>query len=292
MPSHLLFLDDSGTKRYAKSISDYGSGNTRYFVFGGVLLPQAEAEGLTRGVRAVKERCFGTPNVEIKSNWLRMPEERRERYLEPYGITEGGLRDFVEDFYEVIENGDLMLVAGVVDKIHMQEDYATPWYPPAVAYEAILQRVEDELAGSGTVSVTIDDMTGSTPKRNQYKDNLKQQHKLLKQHGSRLLKGFDFTTLEGRVKFAPSETSELIQIADVAAYNVYRQFREHGEAWEAYDGEPLPTYPYFMRLAKKFRQSPSGRVQGYGVVKVPLRKRIPWGFVEDEDEDEVNGTAP
>lgn len=290
MPSHMLYLDDSGTKRYADTPSGYSrsGGTTRYFVFGGLLIPQEEIEGLRCEVRTLKQECFGTTNVEIKSNWLRMPEERRDRYLIPYGVDEDRLDDFVEDYYEVIENGNLMLIASVVDKVHMQADYRDPWYPPAVAYDTILQRAELELRGRGTVSVVIDDMTGATPKQNEYKDNLKAQHKRLKKHGTPLLKerGFKFTTLEGRVKFLASERSELVQVADVVAYNVYRQFVEYGAEWEEHLDDPLPTYPWFRRLLKRFRQNAFGRIQGYGVVKFPLRERVPWGLVERDDDEE------
>lgn len=283
MPSHLLYLDDSGTKRYAANPASYGRvGNTRYFVFGGLLIPQGNIEGLREELRTAKRACFGTDTVEIKSNWLRMPEERRRHYADPFGVTDEDIEAFVEAYYKAIEAGDLVLLASVVDKIHMQEDYGPkPWYPPAVAYETILQRVEAELRDAGgTVSVVIDDMSGATPKANPYKSNLKRQHQLLKQHGSRLLSGFKFTTLEGRLKFLPSERSELIQVADVVAYNVYRQFVEHGDEWEQRLGGPLPTYPWFRRLLRKFRSHPSGRIQGFGVVKFPLRERVQWGLFD------------
>ena len=293
MPTHLLYIDDSGTKEYADSPEDYGSGNTRHFVFGGLLIAQEEIETLLEAIRESKRDCFHTDSVEIKSNWLRIPKERRARYLDPFGITEEELHDFVESYYGIVADADLMLIASVVDKVHMQEDYATPWYAPAVAYEAILQRVENELGDrGGRVSVVIDDMTGATPKHNQYKANLKRHHDRLRQHGSRLKSGFTFTCLEGRVKFVPSNRNHLIQVADLVAYNVYRQFREHGDAWEEYAGKPLPTYGWFERLGPKFRSSASGRVQGYGVVKLPLRQRVPWAVVDDEEEPTDNETAP
>lgn len=285
----MLYLDDSGTKRYADGPSGYSrsGGTTRYFVFGGLLLPQEEIEELRSEIRDLKQDCFGTADVEIKSNWLRMPGEHADRYLAPYGIDDERLDDFVEDYYGVIEDGNLMLIASVVDKIHMQEDYGfNPWYPPAVAYETILQRAEDELRGRGTVSVVIDDMTGSTPKENQYKDNLKRQHKLLKQHGSQLLDGFKFTTVEGRVKFVASERSELVQVADVVAYNVYRQFVEYGEEWEKHLDDGLPTYSWFRRILPQFRQHPRGRIQGFGVVKFPLRERVQWGLFDEAGNGE------
>jgi hypothetical protein len=277
--THILYLDDSGTKEYAAKPSQYGGGVTRYFVFGGVLITVAEASVITPTLRELKRRTFGTDDVEIKSNWLRMPEERSERYLQLYGVSNKDLNRFVEEYYTAIQQSELLLLAGVVDKRDMQEDYKTPYYPPAIAYEIVLQRVQRELGEDGAVYVTTDDTTGATPKGNQYKDNLKRQHEYLKKKGSRLWDGFTFPAIKGRLRFVDSASSELIQVADIAAYNVYRQFVDHGDAWEKKGLGSLPMYDYFRKLLGKFRQDPEGRIQGYGVVKFPLRKRVRWSLI-------------
>jgi hypothetical protein len=278
--SHLLFIDDSGTKEYASSPDLYGTNISRYFVFGGVLIPAGAAGSVTKDIVDAKIHTFGTPDVEIKSNWLRIPCERKARYLDEYDLSEKELSGFVETFYAIVLGADIILLAAVVDKVHMQEDYPNPWYPPAIAYEILLQRVENELSGHGTVGVTIDDMTGATPHGNQYKANLKKQHEQMKQRGSSLRDGVTFSTLEGRLRFVNSAQSHLIQVADIAAYNVFRQFVDHGEDWEKEGLSKLPSYDYFLRIARKFRKGPGGRIQGFGVVKFPLRKRIPWGLAQ------------
>jgi hypothetical protein len=294
LPTHMLYVDDSGTKEYAASPDRYGAGNTRHFVFGGVLIQQPDIHPVRETIRAAKEACFGSADVEIKSNWLRLPGERQRRYLEPFGLRDEQLDAFVESYYRAVGDAPLTFVVAIVDKVHMQEDYPwNPWYPPSVAYEILLQRAENELRGANrTFAVVVDDMTGATPRGNQYKVNLARHHDRLKQSGSRLRNGFTFTTLEGRVKFVPSQSEELIQVADLAAYNVLRQFRDHGEEWENYQNRPLPTYRWFERLGPKFRKKPGGtRIQGYGVVKFPLRHRVPWAIVDD-DAQENEEAAP
>jgi len=99
---------------------------------------------------------------------------------------------------------------------------------------------------------------------------------LLKKNGSRLLKKkFGFSRIHGDVRFEDSAHSELIQVADIVAYNVFRQFTDYGDEWEMHGLSALPTYEPFERLSTKFRKGAHGRIQGYGVVKVPLRNRIP-----------------
>jgi len=175
----------------------------------------------------------------------------------------------------------LRLFAAVVDKVHVAEDYTSPWYAPAIAYEILLQRVVQEVKLPTRVSVVIDDMTGATPKGRQYRANLEVHHARLKKNGSSLLKGLDFAPLLPGIRFVDSARSHLVQVSDVVAYNVFRQFVDHGECWEQPTPGPdgrltLPTYHWFNILGKKFCQGPNGRVQGFGVVKFPLRRRIPW----------------
>jgi hypothetical protein len=278
MPTHALYLDDSGQKEYAPPGVKYSSGLSRYFVLGGYLTTTREAGRLAEEVRALKLHTFGTTQVEIKSNWLRIPHEREARYLKPFGLTESELRELVDSYYGAVLAADLNLLAAVVDKAHMAEVYPKPWYTPAIAYEAIVQRLQNELSPTGgSAGVVIDDMTGKTPNNSEYKANLTRHHEQLKRTGSALLR-IPITVLSGRLKFVNSKDSELIQIADVISYNVFRQFRDYGEEWEQLGLEQLPTYDWFRRMASKFRRGPEGRIQGYGVVKLPLRQRIAWAI--------------
>ncbi|GAB4212719.1 MAG: hypothetical protein OHK0022_48910 [Roseiflexaceae bacterium] len=281
MPTHVVYIDDSGTKEYAASPDLYSnSGCSRYFVFGGVCVSTVEAGKLSTNIREIKNRYFGTDNVEIKSNWLRIPKEQEKRYLKPYNLTTDVLKEFVDEYYQSIQDADLCLIASVVDKIHVQDQYPRPWYAPAIAYELLLQRVVQECAAPNSVSVIIDDMTGATPKGNQYKQNLISHHRNLRQRGSTLYRGVDFSSLTGDVKFVNSAFSPLVQVADVISYNIYRQFVQYGEKWEEEGLEELPTYEWFNKLGPKFRQGPGRRIQGFGVVKFPLRKRIKWRYTE------------
>lgn len=283
MPKYIVYIDDSGTKEYAGPGEAYGAtGKTRYFVFGAALMTTVASGKLVEALQQLKRQYFGTDQVEIKSTWLRRPEHQQKKYLEPYGLTEDDLKRFVQGFYDAIVNTDLQLIAAVIDKQRVQERYASPWYAPAIAYDLLMQRVVQECAEPNCVTVTIDDMTGATPKGNQYKDNLKRHHTALKQRGSALQKGIDFSPLSGDIKFVSSARSHQVQVADVVAYNIYRQFVDYGEQWEDRTVKTLPTYEWFARLGRKFRQGPNQRVQGYGVAKFPLIRRVAWGIRQEE----------
>ena len=276
-----LFIDDSGTREYNDN-RNYGPGNTLYFCYGAIFVEQNAGAQLVPRLRKLKQLTFGIPDVEIKSNWLRMPQERRRHYLNPFNVTEERLARFTDDYYRLLVLAPLVLIGAIVNKLHMQEDYApprSPWYAPTVAYEFLLQRAVQAVPQGSTLAVTLDDISGKTPKRSTYKTLVAQHHDKLRAVGSRLQQKISFACLDSPARFVLSQHSDMIQAADLVSYCIHRQFRDHGEQWETLPpgGGALPVYPYFERISKKFRTDGSSRrIQGFGIVKVPLRTRVHW----------------
>jgi len=225
---HILYIDDSGTKEFASGGKEYtrqGRGVSRYFVFGGILLSESGSGHLVTAIKDLKQKFFGTYQVEIKSNWLRIPSERGKKYLTKFGISEDDLSAFVDELYQCILASDLLALAVAIDKPYYQAKYgSSAWYPPAIAYELLLQRAVQEILTPDDLSVVVDDMSGATPKGNQYKLNLRRHHASLRKNGSRLQKKVRFTSLNTDIKFVNSAHSHQVQVADLVAYNVYRQF--------------------------------------------------------------------
>lgn len=280
-PTHKLYLDDSGTKEYvADRVYSPGSGRTPYFGFGGILVRSGEAGALSRKLRSLKLEAFGTEQVEIKANWLRRREEREKRYLAPFKLTIQRLDTFVDAVYSMIGSSNVSLLASIVDKAAVQREYdSRAFYAPAIAYECIAQRVQLEMmACGGYVHVTIDDMTGATPKGSQYRDNLERHHRLLRTSGSQLQRGKRMDRLEG-IAFTNSAADERIQLADLVIYCVNKQFTEHGAEWDG-SGDHLPVYAYLGRILGRFCRSPSGVVDGYGIVKFPRLGGNRWSIGE------------
>lgn len=135
MPRYHLLGDDSGNREYDDNRDYENSGKSRYFVYGAILMEERESQLFIARIRELKVLTFHTPDVEIKSNWLRMPTERQVRYLQRFGLTEDALTKFVDDYYQLIVQAKLQLVGAVIDKLHMQETYQSPWYAPTAAYE-------------------------------------------------------------------------------------------------------------------------------------------------------------
>ena len=284
MPRYQLFVDDSGTREYDDG-RNYGSGNSLYFVYGAIFIEQNAGALLVPRLRELKRLTFGTTDVEIKSNWLRMPEERRTRYLDPFDVTESKLSEFTSGYYELLVQAPLLLIGSVVNKLEMQQAYEpprTPYYAPTVAYEFLLQRAVQEVPAGSTLAVTIDDISGKTPKHHKYKELLAREHERLRAHGSRLQPKISFACIDSPARFVLSQHFDMIQAADLVSYCVHRQFRDHGDEWEKrrLDGSNLPVYEYFARIAGKFRTDGKRRIQGFGIVKFPLKERVMWRIRE------------
>jgi uncharacterized protein DUF3800 len=279
-----LFVDDSGTREYDDNKNYTTSGKSLYFAYGAILVEQNVGSQLVPRLRKLKRLLFGTADVEVKSNWLRMPHERVRRYIQPFGITEQALTQFTDDYYSLMVKAPIVLLGSVVNKLQMQEKYAQPWYAPTAAYEWLMQRAVQAVPDGSRLSVTIDDISGKTPKNNKYKEMVAKHHARLRARGSSLQPEISFECLDGPARFVLSHHSDMIQAADLVSYCVQRQFRDYGDEWEtpSPDGGSLPMYPYFERISDKFRRDAAGRVQGFGIVKAPLIKRVRWVVTKEK----------
>lgn len=268
---HTIYIDDSGEK-------EYGENTSRYFVYAGVVLSAADEPACNAEVEALKVGVFGRPDVELKSNWLRIPHERQRRYLVPYSITDAQLNAMVDELYCWMGRCPVQYVAAAIDKIQMKESYPNPWHPSATSYQFLLQRYQKHLARvNGFGYVTVDDMEGATPAHNQWRDLLRSQHEQLKQEGCSLT-SLRFDNVAPKLRFGDSKKFHLLQIADLVAYNVHRQFRDHGEDWDDPANSRVPVYPRLRSQLPRFMRGPGHELQGWGIVKWPKSRKGNWRF--------------
>lgn len=287
-----LYIDDSGNREYDPNRNYVSSGRSQHFVYGAVLAKDRDVSDLAAHWRQLKVAAFRDPNVEVKANWLRIQHEREKRYLSRFSLTEDDLRRYSDACYDAIAASKVLLLAAVVDKKDMQTTYVKPWYPHTVAYEILMQRVVQTVPASEPIFVTIDDISGKTPKRNDYRKLIAEHHRQLRRDGSRLLKGITtaaplaFGRLDDTVKFVNSAHSDLVQVADIVSYCVHRQFRDYGAEWETMPLLPttLPVYPYLGKLVDRFLCDGERRIQGYGIAKFPLKQRVTWRVGKRKDD--------
>ena len=268
MSNFFAYCDESGQR-------DYGPGTDPYFVVAAVIARGPDAAHLEDEIRGLKRAFWGSPEIELKSNWVRRPAERKRRYLDPHGVTSKDLADFIGALYRWLAKAPISLLAGVVDKPLMEERYASPHYAGGVAYTMLLQRFQkyaSKRGGSG--AVIFDDPSGKSPGGYEWRLLLQKQHARLLKSGCPYTKT-KFTSL-GPLTFTDSKASPLVQVADVVAYNTFRQFRDHGAAWEDPKLTKLPTYDHFEKILPLFDKGPGKEFAGYGVAKWPFKVKVPW----------------
>lgn len=266
--SFIAYCDESGQR-------DYGPKTDEYFVVAGVVVSVTDATHLEDEVRGLKRAFWGSPDVEIKSNWIRQPLQRQKHYTDPHGITLKAIDELVQALYKWLSKAPICLLAGVVDKPLMVKKYSSPHYAGGVAYTMLLQRLQKYISKrSAAGSIVFDDPAGKSPGGHQWRDLLQKQHTRLKKLGCPYTK----TTFSdiGPLTFTDSRTSPFVQVADLVAYNTFRQFRQHGKAWEDNSLKTLPTYEHFMKVLRLFDQGPGNVFSGYGIAKWPLDVRIHW----------------
>ncbi|MNL12287.1 hypothetical protein D3C87_1331500 [compost metagenome] len=266
-----LWIDDSGEK-------EYGPKTSRFFVYCGVAVAKEDEERVCQAFGDLKNwHFYPHRDVEAKSNWLRIPNERERRYKVPYGISDAGLDSFTQVFYKWLLDQPVTLLAAVIDKHLMLERYGDKaYYASATAYQLLLQRYQFFLQDKGRREgeLVLDDMMGRTPKGNPHRKLLLEQHEKLKRHGCNLT-GTRFERIAGWIRFGGSHHHPLLQVADLCAYNVHRQFRQYFAEWDRTTPiDQLPLYEGFDLISSKFRMSPTRVVEGFGIVKFP-RNRPP-----------------
>jgi hypothetical protein len=271
MPDFTAFCDESGQR-------DYGPATDKFFVVASCLVPSDEASHLEDELRGLKRTYWGKPDVELKSNWLRIPEQRTKHYTTPHGIGLPEINSFMEALYTWLPKTPLALLAGVVDKPMMQAKYAAnAHYAGGVAYTMFLQRFQKFLGRrSATGSVIFDDPAGKSPGGHEWRTLLQRQHSKLKTYGCPYTRT-QFPSI-GPLSFVDSKTSPFVQVADIVSYNTFRQFRMHGKDWEDPLLKSLPLYDHFARIAPSFDRGPDGEFAGFGVAKWPLTHRMPWKY--------------
>ncbi len=257
---YLFYMDESGQREY--------SGPDRYFVLTALGVQDRNWKALNNDILTLKQTYFRDVKVEIKSSWLRFPHNRMRHYLEPYGITEDDLTEFVEKVYGALLGYDVVLIAAVIDKPQMRSNYVSPQQPSSLAYGLVFERIEKFLAHQSEEtygSVIFDKITELEMKKRGYEDLL------AKQHLRYLEKGTPYISINHIVEgllFIPSHENNLLQVVDLCSYNIFRQFLDHGDEWDKANAFSH-KYSYFERIEPKLDRSLTGNYAGWGIKKFP-----------------------
>ena len=270
-----FFIDDSGSKLwdipYAQDFVDrppVRNNENRnfwmqnYFVLAGVYVDGSTIAKLNPLINNKKKEVFGTKHVEIHSSDLRNPHQRRKKYLEPYGITDEDLKNFIDGFWYplIAENPQMKIQSVVLDKRYYKNRRDRS--PLVIAAQALFDRIE--LGPNKSSHIIFDQMEDAL------QSEKREQGDILKVANHEIdLHAFFDKYSHAHIEFEISRNSNFLQIADSVAYNILRQFVDYGDTWDGPD-TIVKMYPYFEKVygnfyCKEGQQHP----KGVGITKIP-----------------------
>lgn len=247
---HLCFVDESGTP--AKP----GRQSPRYFVFGGLVIPEERWHGVRRKLLGLKRqkqyhgevkwRYFAPGNNDASNPMLQWNQDQRN--------------DFRESVFEIVtKTKSLRIIVGVCDaplaytlgSVRQQEDiYFRTYKVVTERFQYLLQDITRE-SGRYTSGIIVADH------RNGSQDNkMREQHERLVRDTNQ-----NTSTYENFIEsifLSPSHLSIGIQLADMIAGAVWR-FHEHAD----------DTWLNLIKPA--FRRNGLGVIDGFGVARFPKR---------------------
>lgn len=291
-----VFIDDSGAKEYITPYSKDFIDNppifknyeafwrNNYFVLCGVRVKQDNLDKINKEINQLKTNTFRTNKVEIKSDWLRNPHQRKKHYFDIFDIKAEKLNEFGENFIEIISKykDDLKLVAVVFDKRFYGDAKRrkSEGNPLSKTTQVIFERIQ--YAGGYNI-VVFDQMESSL------KLTIGQHNRILnifrKNEGMEKIFVNQYDKISD-IKFMQSCDENFLQVADICAYNIYRQFIEFGRDWcgkNTKEGERvMSAYPYFNRIRCNFLFNPlTKQVRGVGLTCVPDSNKVNWDILQN-----------
>lgn len=292
-----VFIDESGQKNYTspyskrfvenpplfKDYPDFWRDN--YFVLCGVRIKQEHLDEINKDINSLKKEYFGTNEVEVKSDWLRNPYQRKKHYLNVYDISSEKLNEFGEEFISIISSyeDEMKLIGVVFDKRFYGDEkrQSREGSPLLKTTQVLFERLEFR---NGYNIVVFDQMESSL--------------KLTKGSHSRILNVLrdneglqkvyvDEYTKITDVVFKESCQENFLQVADICAYNIFRQFVEFGRQWSGKrkngaGRSKMELYEYFDKIRCNFLYHPATKqVRGVGLICLPDVGKVNWGILED-----------
>lgn len=244
----VLFLDESGTPPKP------GQQSPRYFVMGGVIIPEHVWHGLRDAVMGMKIRrkirgelkwrYFAPENDDERNPMRPLSREQRDGIREEiYSILANEKR--VRSIAAICSAAAAYQISSVTDQ---QGIYNLTFKVLTERFQYFLQDSERE-AGHRECGMIICDHRGDRDDR-----RLRAHHQMLVNSTAAFTSRYDH--LIESLLLQPSNLSVGIQFADMIAGAVWRKFERGDERW-------------FQCMQSTLRRGPAGQILGYGLIKVP-----------------------
>lgn len=183
---------------------------------------------------------FDLADCEVKSNWVRIPETRRQKSPFLDALTATNMKNLTDIFFQQVIERNMVIVATVIDKRYLYH-HITHETLHTKAYEFVLERIQNymyEHHRKHQALIVMDDTS------KQLNRAVAMKHAFFQRAGNKNVK---FKNIVEYPFFTRSELSNGVQLADLLAYNVYRAFKDTNL-----------DYPYFTNILPNFYRGIDG----------------------------------
>ncbi len=241
---YLFYIDESGEIAY--------NSGSKYFVFNALGIDSGNWKNINHQVNNLKMAIFKTddaPILEIKSNWIRFPQERNKReYLSSLNSDE--LKQLSNGLFDIIINNDCVLISIVINKDSLLRKYGIYKPEPNIfAIQYLMERISLYMNinhKNENAIIIMDKCSDSIEKM------------LNKTHTLQLEAGYSWKGIKNiieNIMFVDSQYNNFIQLTDLCAYNINRAFKDDN-----------PNYEFFKRILPKFSYNiKNGLINGAGI---------------------------
>lgn len=245
---HLLFIDESGTPPKP------GKAYPRYFVIGGIIMPEASWHGMRDGLLGLKARR----NIRGELKWRYFAPDNEDAGNPMRGRDQEFRNSVREDVYKLIRSDKAVRTLAVVASASASYALGNINTPDALyhaTYKPITERFQYHLQDvrrrtkQQEFGLVVADHRGRDDDK-----RLRGHHqKLLYASGEFIT---NYSNLVEGLFLAPSHQSVGIQLADMVAGAVWRKFERNDDK-------------YYQMVEPSLRRNPAGNVDGHGIIKQP-----------------------
>jgi hypothetical protein len=248
---HLCFLDESSPPPKPK---DKGKG--RFFVIAGLAMHEDQWHGVASSLKTLLERREYQVQGELK--WRYFGPDNKDPENSVAHLSADRKNELRFKIYELItarKSIRIMACVANVDRAYDQnyissadDLYAAAYKPVTERFQYYLQDVS-RVVGSKQLGIIVADQRGKSQD-----DQLRRQHRGLVQQRGQFSSAY--TNYIETVFLTPSHHSVGIQLVDLIAGAIGRYYNAN-------------DHTYVSKLWSSFRAAPNGRIEGYGLVKIP-----------------------
>jgi hypothetical protein len=177
---------------------------------------------------------FELADCEVKSNWIRIAQEREKKSPFLYSLDADDRERLVKTYFSQLATTNAVMFSVVIDKRHLF-DHMTHEILHKKAYELILERIEQfmgEYHPKHNALIVMDDTSKELNRA------VAMKHAYFQRSGNQ---NVQFRHIIEYPFFTRSELSNGVQLVDLCGYNVYRAFKSKDF-----------KYPYFELLLPHF----------------------------------------